>query len=275
MKVNILAIGDIVGRPGREILKTQLPEIISANKIDFCVANAENAAGGSGITPPIADELLSYGINILTSGDHIYKQKEIVPYLRSRSGVPTEASGKDKTTLLRPANYSPEAAGPGHTIFTTANNIKIGVINLQGRVFMPPTECPFHTVDKIIAQLRGQSDIIIVDMHAEATSEKVALGWHLDGRVGLVFGTHTHIQTADECILPNGTGYITDVGMTGPYDSVIGRRKDRILSAFITQMPIAFDVAKDDVRICGVIVTIDAKTGKALKIKRIIHKQEL
>jgi len=263
MELNILIIGDIVGRPGRMAVRELVPQLKEREKLHFCIANAENAAGGSGITAKIADELLSCGLNVLTSGDHIWKQKDVVDYINNT------------TALLRPANYPPEAAGNGYGVFPLKINqdIKIAVINLQGRVFMQPNaDCPFHAVNNILPNIQKQTNIIIVDLHAEATSEKVAMGWHLDGKASCVFGTHTHIQTADETILPKGTGYITDVGMCGPYDSVIGRQTDRVLSAFITGMPFPFDVAKNDIRVCGVIVTIDSKTGKALRIKRIQEK---
>ena len=263
MELNILIIGDIVGRPGRMAVRELVPQLKEKEKLHFCIANAENAAGGSGITAKIADELLACGLDVLTSGDHIWKQKDIVDYINNT------------TALLRPANYPPEAAGNGYGIFPIKINqdIKIAVINLQGRVFMQPnSDCPFHAVNNILANISKQTGIIIVDLHCEATSEKVAMGWHLDGQVSCLFGSHTHIQTADETILPQGTGYITDVGMCGPYDSVIGRRTDRVLSAFITGMPAPFDVAKNDIRLSGIIVTIDSKTGKAIRIKRIQDK---
>lgn len=263
MELNILIIGDIVGRPGRMAAHELIPQMIKREKIHFCIANAENAAGGSGVTAKIADELFSYGLNVLTSGDHIWKQKDIVNYINNT------------TALLRPSNYAPESAGNGFGIFPLKINqdIKIAVINIQGRVFMQPNaDCPFHAVNNILAKVSSQAKIIIVDLHAEATSEKIAMGWHLDGKVSCLFGTHTHIQTADETILPKGMAYITDVGMCGPYDSVIGRQTDRVLSAFITGMPAAFDVAKNDIRLSGIIVTIDSKTGQALRIKRVQEK---
>ncbi|MFH1228538.1 MAG: TIGR00282 family metallophosphoesterase [Planctomycetota bacterium] len=261
MRLKVLVIGDIVGSPGREIIKQKLPGILKSQRINFCIANGENVAGGSGITPLLAEELFSNGIDVITTGDHIYKRKEIIPYLQTKPGI------------LRPANYSPDAAGSGYGVFKTSSaGVKIAVINLQGRVFMPPSDCPFHAVDLIIKNISSQTKIIIVDIHAEATSEKIALGWYLDGKTSLVFGTHTHIQTSDEKVLPKGTAYITDVGMTGPYESVIGRSTENVLSAFITQMPTHFDVAKDDVKLGGAIVTIDSKSGKALGIKRILIK---
>ncbi len=274
MELNILIIGDIVGRPGRMAVREIVPQLKEKENLHFCIANAENAAGGSGVTAKIADELFSYGLDVLTSGDHIWKQKDIVDYINNT------------TALLRPANYPPEAAGNGYGVFPLRSrngvpmisgkdnqDIKITVVNLQGRVFMQPnSDCPFHAVNNILTNIQKQTNIIIVDLHCEATSEKVAMGWHLDGQVSCLFGSHTHIQTADETILPQGTGYITDVGMCGPYDSVIGRRTDRVLSAFITGMPAPFDVAKNDIRLSGIIVTIDSKTGKALRIKRIQEK---
>ncbi|MEW6027094.1 MAG: TIGR00282 family metallophosphoesterase [Planctomycetota bacterium] len=262
MELNILIVGDIVGRPGRMAIRDIVPKLIEKEKLHFCIANAENAAGGSGITAKIADELFSCGLDVLTTGDHIWKQKDIVDYIARTPA------------LLRPANYPPEAAGNGYGVFPVKNtDAKIAVINLQGRVFMPPSsDCPFHAVNNILANTQKQTKIAVVDLHCEATSEKVAMGWHLDGKVSCLFGSHTHIQTADEAILPQGTGYITDVGMCGPYESVIGRRIDRVLSAFITGMPSAFDVAKNDIRLSGVIVTIDSNTGKALMIKRIQEK---
>lgn len=260
MKIKILVIGDIVGRPGRDFLKDKLSELLRQKEISFCVANAENTAGGSGITPEITEELLSYGINVLTSGDHIWKRKEIIPILDANP------------RLLRPANYSSEAAGKGFNIFDTAQGHSIAVINLVGRTFMPPVNCPFHAVDEILSEVSTKTNLILVDFHAEATSDKVAMGWHLDGKVGFLFGTHTHIQTADERILPGGTAYITDLGMTGPYDSVLGRKIEKVLSVFITGVPTHFDVAEDDVRLCGALVTLDTSSGKALSIERIVIK---
>lgn len=258
MKLRVLVIGDIVGRPGRDILKKKLPDLLRDYHVDFCVANGENAAGGAGITPVIMQELISCGINSLTSGDHIWKKKDIIPVIDS------------DPRLLRPANYSNQAAGQGHHIYEISNGIKIGVINLQGRTFMQPVDSPFQAVDNALKDFSAQTKIIIVDIHAEATSEKIALGWYLDSRVSFIFGTHTHIQTADERILPQGTAYITDVGMTGPYDSVIGRKTENVLSAFITGMPMTFDVAEGDVRIAGAIATIDSDTGRASAIERVM-----
>ena len=260
MKVSILVIGDIVGRPGREILKKKLASFRQAEQIDFCVANAENAAGGSGITPDIMDELFATGIDVLTSGDHIWKKKEIVPVI------------EQTPRLLRPANYPAESPGRGFGLFETASGLPVGVINVQGRVFMPSSDCPFRAAKEAVAELAQKAKLIILDLHAEATSEKIAFGWYLDGQVSLVFGTHTHIQTADERILPQGTAYITDVGMTGPYESVLGRKVEKVLSSFVKRMPTHFDVAEDDVRLCGAIVTVNSQTGQALAIKRVALK---
>ena len=257
--MKILFIGDIVGSPGRLAVKELLPRITKRKRIDFVIANAENVAGGSGITPPLADELFGYGVDVLTSGDHIWKRKEIVEKLESDSRI------------TRPANYPKEAPGLGSTVVKSKSGAKVGVVNLIGRVFMESVECPFKVAKEHIAKLKD-TKIIIVDMHAEATSEKIALGWYLDGTVSAILGTHTHIQTADEKILPNGTAYITDAGMTGPYDSVIGRKKEQVLSRFITQIPVRFEMAEGDVQLHGVVVDVDEDTGKARSIKRIQEK---
>lgn len=258
--MNIFFIGDISGSPGRTAVKVALPEIKKKEKLDFVIANAENAAGGSGITPDIAEELFGYGVDVITSGDHIWKKKEVIDLL-----------DRDKR-ILRPLNYPEEAPGSGWTVVESESGEKVGVINLVGRVFMQAVECPFKTSKKAVDKIRKTTPVIIVDMHAEATSEKVALGWYLDGEVSAIVGTHTHVQTADEKILPEGTAYITDCGMTGPFDSVIGRKKEQILARFITQMPARFEMAKDDVQLHGVVIDIDEKTGKAISIKRLERK---
>lgn len=257
--MKILAIGDIVGRPGREAMRMLLPKLKQEHSLDLIIANGENAAGGSGITPKLAEELFSYGVDGLTSGDHIWKRKEIFPYLETEK------------KLLRPANYPLQAPGKGSMIIEK-NGIKIGVINLAGRIFMEAIRCPFVVAEEEINKLAKETKIIIVDFHAEATSEKVALGWYLDGKVSAVLGTHTHIQTADEKILPQGTAYITDLGMCGPYDSVIGRKKENVLQRFVVQVPIRFDVAKEDTHLCGVVLEIDEKSGKAVSIARVDEK---
>jgi len=258
--MRVLFIGDVVGRPGRNIIGGRLDLLKEREKIDFAIVNAENAAGGSGLTPRIAEELFSAGADALTSGDHIWKKREIYNFLNSSEKV------------VRPLNYPEGAPGKGATIIKTPTGKKIGIINVIGRVFMDAVECPFRSAKKAVSDVREITPIIIVDIHAEATSEKVAMGWYLDGEVSAVVGTHTHIQTADEKILPEGTAYITDCGMTGPYDSVIGRKKDKILARFLTQLPAPFDIATDDVQMHGVIIDIDEKTGKAREIKRVREK---
>ncbi len=255
--MRVLLIGDITGSPGRKIIKARLAKLRAKESIDFTIANAENAAGGSGITPTIAEELFSCGVDVLTSGDHIWKRREIF-----------EIIGREER-ILRPANYPEAAPGFGWGVYKTKKGEKLGVINVVGRVFMQAVDCPFRRVIDCIKEIEKETKIIFVDVHAEATSEKVAMGWYLDGLVGCVFGTHTHIQTADEKILPRGTAYITDLGMTGPFDSVIGRRKEQILERFLTQMPARFEMAESDVQMHGAIVEIDGKTSKAASIKRI------
>ncbi len=261
MSLRALFIGDIVGTPGRKIVAEKLPALRERLRVDFCIANSENASGGSGITCANARTLLKSGVDVITMGDHVWKRKEIATLME------TEAR------ILRPYNYSPLSAGTGVGIYTLPNEVKIAVINLVGRVFMKPADCPFRAVDEALRQIMPHTRNIIIDMHAEATAEKIALGWHLDGRVTAVLGSHTHVQTADECILPNGTAFICDVGMTGPYDSVLGRRKDRVIKATITQMPFPFDVAKGDVRLSGALVAFDPETGRAEAIER-VHVRE-
>ncbi len=258
--MKILFIGDIVGKPGREAVKKLLPGLKEELGLDFVIANAENAAGGSGITAKVAEELLESSINVLTSGDHIWKKQEIYEVI----------SGNQR--ILRPLNYPEGAPGAGFGLFKAGRDFKIGVINILGRVFLEPLECPFKTVMPAIEALLKDTKIIIVDIHAEATSEKVALGWYLDGKVSAVVGTHTHIQTADERILPKGTAYITDVGMVGPYDSVIGRRVEDVLTRFVTSLPMRFEVAEANVQLHGVVLDIDEESGKANSITRIQRK---
>ena len=260
--IRVLFLGDIVGKPGRETAAALLPGIRKSERIDFVVANAENAAGGSGITEPVAKELFAAGIDALTSGDHIWKKAEVYPYL--------EATDK----VLRPANYPEGAPGKGSSVLKAGDKGQIGLVNLVGRVFMDAVDCPFASVRKEIEKLRKSTPVIIVDMHAEATSEKIAMGWFLDGAVSAVVGTHTHVQTADEKILPRGTAYITDCGMTGPFDSVIGRRKESVIERFVTQLPTRFEVASGDEQAHGVIITINTKTGKAAGIERVQAKRK-
>ncbi len=254
--MNILFIGDVVGAPGRRALEELLPRVVDRYLIDLVIANGENASGGIGITPPVAELILSQGVDLLTSGNHIWKHKEIIPYL------------EETDRLLRPANYPPDTPGRGFAIVETAAGEPAAVINLEGRIFMNPLECPFRTVDRILATLPPEVRVILVDMHAEATSEKLALGWHLDGRVSAVIGTHTHVQTADERVLPEGTGYISDAGMTGPVDSVIGMKKEIILERFLTQLPQPFKVAAGNIQLQGVTLNIDS-SGRCLEITRL------
>jgi hypothetical protein len=252
--MNILFIGDIVGSPGRRAVEEILPRLVDQYFIDLVVANGENASGGLGITPAVADQLLNNGIDLLTSGNHIWKHKEIQAYLA------------DTDRLLRPANYPPESPGRGYAIVETAAGEPVAVINLEGRVFMNPLDCPFRTVDRILNDLPQEVKVIVVDMHAEATSEKQAMGWFLDGRVSAVVGTHTHIQTADARVLPGGTGYLTDAGMTGPVDSVIGMRREIILERFWSQMPQPFKVATQNIQLQGVLLKIDPQ-GRCREIQ--------
>lgn len=258
--MKILFIGDIVGSPGRQAIKELLPGLQKEFCLDFVIANAENAAGGSGITASVAQELFAAGVDVLTSGDHIWKKREILELINQEERI------------LRPVNFPAGAPGRGFGVFKTKSGFRVGVINTQGRVFMEALECPFRTTRQAQEELSQVTQIIIVDMHAEATSEKVALGWYLDGKVSGVLGTHTHIQTADERILPNGTAYITDAGMTGPYDSVIGRRIEDVLARFLTAVPVRFEVAKENIQLQGVVLDIDEGTGKARSIVRIQRK---
>jgi metallophosphoesterase (TIGR00282 family) len=253
--IRVLMIGDIVGKPGRQAVQALLPDLKADFQADLAIANAENAAGGNGLTASGAMELFSSGVDVLTSGNHIWKQREILDYM------------PHEQRLLRPANYPPGAPGFG-SYFWEHGEKRLAILNLMGRVFMEPLDCPFRCADQEIATLLELTPCILVDFHAEATSEKVAMGWHLDGRVSAVLGTHTHVQTADERILPKGTAYITDIGMSGPFDSVIGVTKGAILSRFLTALPVKFEVASQDIRLSGVKITIDECTGKALTIER-------
>jgi hypothetical protein len=258
MKVKVLAIGDIVGKPGREMVKTWVKKIRKEHKFDLIIANAENAAGGLGLTPDVAQTLLDSGVDVLTGGDHIWGKKEIIPYFEICD------------RLLRPANYNEFNPGSGVKVVEVFSNLTIGVLHLQGLTYMPRfADCPFRTAERIVAELKKQTNIICVDFHAEATSEKIAMGWFLDGKVSFVFGTHTHIPTADERILPGGTAYITDIGMTGPFDSVIGRKTHHVMQMILTRMPTKLEVATKDVRLCGAVAEIDSQTAKAQNIKRI------
>jgi len=258
--LNVLVIGDIVGRPGRQAFAKLFPVLKEEYSVDFCIVNGENSAAGSGFTPKVVSFLLESGADVITSGDHVWKNQAVFKII------------DEEPRLLRPANYPDSAPGKGYSVFELKNGLKIAVINLVGRVFMNAVECPFKTSAGLVSKLSQQTPIIIIDMHAEATSEKIALGWYLDGKVSCIFGTHTHIQTADETILPKGTGFITDIGMTGPYKSVLGREVEPVLKRFITQIPARFDVAENDLKVCGALFEIDEETGKTLSVKRIQRK---
>jgi metallophosphoesterase (TIGR00282 family) len=257
VKIKVLCLGDIVGRPGRHILSQQLATIIRERNIDCVIANAENAAGGSGLTPQIYEKLIKYGVNLIMLGDHAYRKREIIPILESQRNI------------VRPANLSPYSAGRDYALYETSSGIRIAAVSLIGRTFMKPADCPYAKIDGVLSRLNHEADIVFVDMHAEATSEKNAMGYYLDGKVSCVFGTHTHVMTADEKILPGGTAYITDLGMTGSHDSVLGRKKECVIKAFRTQMPVSFEIATDDVRISGIEVTVNSSTKKAEKIERV------
>jgi metallophosphoesterase (TIGR00282 family) len=254
--MNILMLGDVFGEPGRAALQKRLPRLKEEHRVDFTVVNVENAAAGFGVTPALARGILDLGVDVMTSGNHIWDRKEIVEFIAKEN------------LLLRPANFPPGTPGVGHVTVKVGPN-RVAVLNLMGRVFMSPIDCPFQKADEIIPELRKDTPIILVDMHAEATSESVAMGWYLDGRVSAVAGTHRHVQTADERILPGGTAYITDLGMTGPIDSVIGVDKALILQRFLTQMPVRFEPAKGPAAVCGVVITVDPETGRASEIHRL------
>ena len=255
--MNILFIGDIVGDPGRKAVKDHLPEINRRYKPAVIIANGENSAGGFGITPRIADELFGMGIDLITTGNHVWDKKEVMEFI------------KTEERLLRPANFPPGVPGAGSALFT-AGGVKVGVLNLMGRIFMLPIDCPFRKARDEAERLKAQgAALIIIDLHAEATSEKIALARYLDGSVTAVIGSHTHVQTADEKVLANGTAYISDAGMTGPHDSVIGVTAELAINRFLTQMPTRFDTAKGVGTLEGVVVSADPATGKATAIERI------
>jgi 2',3'-cyclic-nucleotide 2'-phosphodiesterase len=256
--MRVLILGDVVGRPARRAIRDLVPSLIKRERIDFALANAENAAGGIGVDLKSTKELLSSGLDVLTSGNHIWKKKEIYQYLDEHS------------ELIRPANYPEGAPGRGWCAWQNEEGLKALVINVQGRVFMPNhVDDPFRCVDAICRERGRHSRVIIVDMHAEATSEKNAMGWHLNGRASIVFGTHTHVQTSDDRILPGGTAYITDVGMCGPLDSVIGMDKETVIKGFLSQLPRQFEVAHENVVLQGIIVDVDDDSGQAREIKRL------
>jgi metallophosphoesterase (TIGR00282 family) len=256
--VKILLIGDIVGEVGRRVVCQQLLPLVQHHSVDLVIANGENAAGGFGITPKIAEELFRVGVHVITLGNHTWDKKEIIDYL------PKEER------LLRPANYPEGTPGAGRVVVTTATGERVGVLHLLGRVFMAALDCPFRRARGELELLRSSTKVIVVDFHAEATSEKVAMGWYLDGEVSAVLGTHTHVQTADEQILPRGTAYITDAGMTGPTESIIGIKRELIIERFVTQIPRRLEPASGPGQLSGVIVEVDPRSGRALSIERIL-----
>jgi 2',3'-cyclic-nucleotide 2'-phosphodiesterase len=258
MIVNVLCVGDVVGRAGRKTLGDKLPDLIRQRDIDFVVANAENIAGGSGITQAIYDKLLRYGVDVITMGDHVYRKKDVIALLETSDHI------------IRPANISSQAIGRQWTILPTkSKRFRAGVTCLLGQLYMGSNDSPWAAIDRVFSEMDPEVNIRIVDMHGEATSEKIAMGWYLNGRASIVFGTHTHVATADARVLDEGTAYITDLGMTGPYDGVLGRRKDRVLSFLTTSMPTTFEVCTGDPRLCGVLVGIDGDSGRAISIERI------
>ncbi len=257
--MRVLMIGDIVGRPGRKALLDNLQALRKEFNIDFVIANGENAAAGHGITKEIAKQLFATGVDVFTMGNHVWNKKEIIPYIE-----------KEKR-IIRPANYPPGTPGVGYNIFDTQLGYKIAVINISGRIYMQELDCPFRKIDDILLEIPNKVNIIFVDFHAEATSEKVAMGWYLDGRVTAICGTHTHVQTADERILPKGSAYITDIGMTGPRDSVIGVCKNTVIEKFISQMPRRFEVADTDYQLNAVVIELNPENGIAKNIERIFN----
>ncbi len=253
----MLLIGDIVGKPGRQIVEQCLPGLIHEQRLDLVVANGENAAAGSGITPAIYHELIAAGVGCITLGDHIYRRREIYSTLEKQLNI------------VKPANFPPEAPGRNFAVVPAADGTQVAVISLLGRVFMRPVDCPWQAADRVLQELPPEIKVILVDFHAEATSDKQLMGRYLDGRVSAVLGTHTHVPTADSCVFPGGTAFQCDVGMTGPFESIIGRRIDRVLETTRTFMPTQFEVATEDVRLCGAIVEVDPATGKASHIERV------
>ena len=261
--MRILFIGDIFGRPGRNIVKDRLPGIVREHAINLIIANGENSAAGFGITPALAEELFELNIDVITTGNHVWDKREIIDYFQLVAG---NGHGPARR-VLRPANFPADMPGSG-VYEGFKGKIPYAVIDLQGRVFMASNDDPFRTADQLLQKI--QAKVILVDIHAEATSEKISLGWYLDGRVTAVVGTHTHVPTADEQILPGGTAFISDVGMTGPYDSILGRRIDRVLSTTVTFVPSAFDVATGDPRLAGALVDLDPATGQSHAIRRVM-----
>lgn len=260
MGFDILCVGDVVGRPGCQAMTEQLPGLRSRLKLNCIVANVENAAGGSGLTPNLYEKFLRCGVELMTLGDHVYRKLDIIPVLEKSS------------LIVRAANLPPDAPGNEMTVYQSPDGPRIALLTVMGRLFMKPQlDCPFRAVDRLLATLDHDVKIIIVEMHAEATSEKIAMGWHLDGKASIVFGTHTHVQTADERVLPKGTGYISDLGMTGPHEGVLGRDKERVLAAMIKAVPVPFSVATNDVRLCGIVATVEPETGRCTAIRRVVE----
>jgi 2',3'-cyclic-nucleotide 2'-phosphodiesterase len=259
--MRIAFLGDVVGRPGRRAIASFLPRFRAAEAVDFVIANGENASGGKGLDPDAAEELFDAGVDVITTGNHVWRIPALIPYMR------------DNQRVLRPANFAPDTPGRGVTVrHPRRGGPAVGVLNVIGRVFMEPVDCPFRAADAGVAALRRDTAVVVVDVHAEATSEKVGMGRFLDGRVSLVVGSHTHVQTADEQILPGGTAYLTDAGMCGPEDSVLGIKTEAVLRRFVTQMPTRFDVASGPVLVQGIVVDVDGGTGRADAVRRFRHR---
>jgi 2',3'-cyclic-nucleotide 2'-phosphodiesterase len=258
MELRILCIGDVVGRPGRQILRDALPVLTAQHKLDCIIVNAENSTDGAGLSAAHYQKVVAAGSHLITLGDHVYRRRDIIPVMETADNI------------VKPANLPTAAPGKEFAVYRTESGVGIAVISVLGRLFMKlQANCPFAAVDRVMASIPPDVKIIVIDMHAEATSEKIAMGWHVDGRASVIFGTHTHIPTADETVLSNRTAYITDLGMTGPYDSVIGRDRRRVVGTFVSGVPSPFDVATNDVRLCGIIATVESTTGRASAIERI------
>jgi hypothetical protein len=254
--MRLLFLGDIVGHPGVDLVVRALPRLIEAERLDFVVVNAENASGGAGMSPGTYRRLREAGVDVFTMGDHIYKKQELIKVMEANAPI------------CKPANFPAEAPGQEYVVASARDGTPVAVFTLLGRLYMRPSDCPFQAANRVLAKLAGQATCIVVDMHAEATGDKALMGRHLDGRVSAILGTHTHVPTADEQILPNGTAFISDVGMTGPYESILGRRIDRVLYTSLTFIPSSFDVATGDVRLAGAVVEVDPATGRAQSIER-------
>ena len=255
--MKILFVGDVYGRPGRRAAAELIPRLKEKHEVDFVIVNGENSAGGFGITEKIGRKIHAYGADVITTGNHVWDQKDSMPYIMAGEKI------------LRPANFPSDVGGIGSGVFVSASGIPVGVVCLQGRTNMLMLDCPFQIGQSIVERLQEETRVIVVDFHAEATSEKIAFGWFLDGKVSAVLGTHTHVQTADEQVLPDGTAYMTDVGMTGPHDSVIGAEKEAAVRRFINRMPVRFEPASGDIKLCGVLLDVDEATGKSRSIKRL------